>query len=184
MFEFTNAVSSSATVFLLLFDLGNTSSSSARRPFRPSNGGVQAVILACGMLNYHDFQAAQDVDFMKFYDSSKRSWVFISVFVVIVAVLGWGMPSAIKQHRDRAAVRDWINRVQTQLLADPRFKDVQLFGYCCDDDVRYPYIPVLGWVADKKDWDALDRFIQKSEPPAYINMAVGLRAKKEMTQIR
>jgi hypothetical protein len=121
---------------------------------------------------------------MKFYDGSKRWWIFVSVFAVIVALLGWGAFWSIKQQRDKAAVRDYISRVQPQLLANSQFKDVELLGYSCDY-IRYPYIPVVGRVASQKDWDALDRFIRQSRPPVFISVStVGIDTHQETSRAR
>src|SRR5690242_14887344 len=116
---------------------------------------------------------------MKFYDGSKRWWILVSVFAVIVALMAWGSYWSIRQHRDMTAVREYIGRVQPQLLADHRFKDVQLLGYSCDY-IRYPYIPVMGRVASQKDWDALDSFIRDSKPPVFISVEnVGIGTNQE-----
>ncbi len=90
-------------------------------------------------------ETAWNVAVMKFYDGSKRFWIVVSVFGVIVAILGWFSFLAIKQRRDMAAVREYVSRVQPQLDADPRFKDVRLLGYGCDY-IMHPYMPVLGTV--------------------------------------
>ena len=76
---------------------------------------------------------------------------------------------AAMQRRDKAAVREYMSRVQPQLEADPRFRDVHLFGYSCDY-VRHPYIPVMGRVPSQKAWDALDSFIRESKPPVFISV--------------
>jgi len=106
---------------------------------------------------------------MKLYDGSKRWWIIVSVFAVILAVLGWFTFLVIKQHRDVAAVREYVSRVQSQLLADPRFKDVRLLGYSCDY-VTHPYIPVAGTVPTQQDWDALQGFIRNSKSPVFISV--------------
>ena len=121
---------------------------------------------------------------MKFYDGSKRWWIFVSVFALIVALMGWGAYWSIRQRRDMAAVRDFISRVQPQLLADPRFKDVKLDGYSCDY-IRYPYIPTHGWVSSQQDWDALDRFIRESKPPVFISVGnVAIDTNRETLQAK
>jgi hypothetical protein len=86
-----------------------------------------------------------------------------------VAPIAWGAYWSIRQQRDKAAVGDYIARVQPQLLADHRFNDVHLLGYGCDY-IRYPYIPVIGHVVSQKDWDALDSFICESKPPVFISV--------------
>jgi hypothetical protein len=121
---------------------------------------------------------------MKFYDGSKRWWIFVSVFALIVGLLGWGAYWSIRQQRDKAAVRDYITRVQPQLLADQRFKDVQLLGYSCDY-IRYPYIPTWGRVRSQKDWDALDSFIRESKPPVFISVRmVGIDTNQEKLETK
>jgi hypothetical protein len=70
----------------------------------------------------------------------------------------------LKQRRDKAAVREYITRVQPILAADSRFKNVRLMGYSCDN-VLYPYMPIFGTVPSKEDWDALNYLIQTSKPP-------------------
>jgi hypothetical protein len=115
---------------------------------------------------------------MKFYDSSKRCWIFISAFGLIVASLIWPIFLSVKQHKDMAAVRDYINRVQPQLLADSRFKDVRLLGYS-DDYIMHPYMPVLGTVQTQQDRKALEDFIRASKPPVYIALAVGITSNQE-----
>ena len=84
-------------------------------------------------------------------------------------MLYWGAMSllGLKQRRDKAAVRDYIARVQTILAADSRFKEVRLMGYSCDN-VMYPYMPIFGTVSSQRDWDDLNRIIQTSKPPVSI----------------
>jgi extradiol dioxygenase family protein len=108
---------------------------------------------------------------MKFYDGSKRFWIVVSVFGVIVAILGWFTFLAIKQRRDMAAVREYVSRVQPQLDADPRFKDVRLLGYSCDY-IMHPYMPVLGTVPTQRDWEALGSFIRDSKPPFHVTLNI------------
>ncbi len=68
-----------------------------------------------------------------------------------------------------AAVREYMSRIQPQLAADARFREVQLLGYSASY-IRHPYIPVLGQVASQQDWEALERFIRESKPPVAISV--------------
>jgi hypothetical protein len=104
----------------------------------------------------------------------------IALVVLVFGGLTWYFASlAAMQKRDKAAVQEYMSRVQPQLLANPRFRDVQLLGYSCDY-IRYPYIPVVGHVASQKDWDALDSFIRDSKPPVFISVrTVGIDTNQE-----
>jgi hypothetical protein len=82
---------------------------------------------------------------MRFYDGSKRWWIIVSVFVAIVVALVWADSLGRRQRRDKAAVQEYMSRIQPQLLADPRFKKVEILGYSCDS-IRYPYMPIFGSV--------------------------------------
>jgi hypothetical protein len=94
----------------------------------------------------------------------------IALIVVVLGGFSWFFSSlAARQHRDMAAVKDYVARVQPQLAADPRFQEVQLLGYSASY-IRHPYIPVLGRVSSQQDWDALDRFIRESKPPVFISV--------------
>src|SRR5438270_12792140 len=90
--------------------------------FRQS-ANCEAGVLADGDSASCGTASARNIAAMKFYDGSKRWWIVVSVFVVIVVIIGWAGYWSIKPQRDMAAVRDYISRVQPQLLADPRFKD-------------------------------------------------------------
>jgi hypothetical protein len=105
-------------------------------------------------------------------------------FLITIGVLGlfivaFAFPG-IKQRRDMATVREFINRVQPQLVADPRFKGVQLLGYSCDY-IMHPYIPVDGTVASRQDWQALESFIRASKPPVFISVRTVRVASSEET---
>ncbi len=97
----------------------------------------------------------------------------IAIAALLLLVLYWGVMSllGLKQRRDKAAVREYINRVQPMLAADPRFKEVRLVGYSCDN-VMYPYIPVFGTVPSQEDWEALGNLIRTSKPPASISLGL------------
>jgi hypothetical protein len=109
---------------------------------------------------------------MKSRVGSKGFWV--AIVVLLLFMLYWGAMSllGLKQRRDKVAVRDYIARVQPVLAADPRFKEVRLLGYSCDDNVMYPYIPVSGTVPSQTDWEALNHLIQTSKPPVSISLFV------------
>jgi len=104
---------------------------------------------------------------MKSRVGSRGFWVAIAALSIFV--LWWGVMSlfVLKQNRDKAAVREYTTRVRPMLAADPRFKDVQLMGYSCDN-VMYPYMPIFGKVSSQEDWDALDNLIQTCKPPVAI----------------
>lgn len=104
---------------------------------------------------------------MKSRVGSKGFWIAITTLLLFV--LYWGAMSllGLKQRRDKAAVREYITRVQPLLAADSRFKEVRLMGYSCDN-VMYPYMPIFGTVLSQKDWDDLNRIIQTSKPPVSI----------------
>ena len=110
---------------------------------------------------------------MKEHATSRGFRITLTAIVLVVLVFGgltWYFTSlAAMQQRDKAAVREYMGRVQPQLVADPRFSDVHLLGYSCDY-IRRPYIPVTGSVASQKDWDALDSFIRESKPPVFISV--------------
>ncbi len=78
-----------------------------------------------------------------------------------------------------AAVREYVNRVQPQLAADPRFKDVRLLGYSCDY-ITHPYIPVDGTVPSQQDWEALEQFIRTSRPPSLFQCAPSVLVYEKM----
>ena len=104
---------------------------------------------------------------MKSRVGSKGFWIAITILLLFV--LYWGAISllGLKQSRDKAAVREYIKRVQPILAADSRFKNVRLMGYSCDN-VMYPYMPISGTVPSKRDWDDLNHVIQTSRPPVSI----------------
>lgn len=103
---------------------------------------------------------------MKSRVGSKGFWIVITVLLLFM--LYWGAMSllGLKQRRDKAAVRDYIARVQPILAADSRFKEVRLMGYSCDN-VMYLYMPIFGTVPSQRDWDALNYLIQTSKPPVF-----------------
>ena len=98
---------------------------------------------------------------------SKGFWIAITALVMLS--LYWGSMSllGLKQRRDKAAVRAYVAKVQPLLTSDPRFKDVRLMGYSCDN-VMCPYMPIFGMVTSQEDWNALDTLIQTSHPPVSI----------------
>ena len=108
---------------------------------------------------------------MKVYGESRQWSILATAFAAIVAFIAWGTYWGITMHRDKAAVRDYIGRVQPQLSADERFKDIHLLGYHCDC-IRYRLIKIDGHVASQQDKDALDSFIQASKPPLYVPVGV------------
>ena len=111
---------------------------------------------------------------------SKKIWVVVAVFALLVGAYAYLRFTSYKQRRDIAAVREYVNRVQPQLAADSRFKNVRLLGYSCDDSVKHPYIPVTGTVASQPDWEALESFIRDSKPPVFLSVrTVGIGQNNE-----
>jgi hypothetical protein len=110
---------------------------------------------------------------VKPYKTSKGFRITLIAIASVVLAFGgltWYFVSlAAMQKRDKAAVGEYMSRVQPQLAADTRFQDVRLLGYSCDD-VRHPYIPVMGRVASQEDWDALASFIRESKSPVFISV--------------
>jgi len=106
---------------------------------------------------------------MKRRFGSTGFWIAITLLGIISAMCGWQALLSLKQRHDMTAVREYVGRVQPQLAADSRFKDVRLLGYSCDY-VTHPYIPVDGSVASQQDWQALDDFIRASKPPVFISV--------------
>jgi hypothetical protein len=108
---------------------------------------------------------------MKYQNELRRWLVLATAFVAAVALIACGAFWGVTMHRDKAAVLDYIARVQPQLSADERFKDVHLLGYL-GIPFRYRLIKIDGHVASQKDKDALNVFIRESKPP--LDVAVGV----------
>jgi hypothetical protein len=104
---------------------------------------------------------------MKSRVGSKGFWIAMTILLLFILYWGTGFLLVLKQQRDKAAVRQYIGRVQPMLAADPRFKEVRFMGYSCDN-VMYPYMPIFGTVSSQEDWDALDNLIRTCKPPVSI----------------
>jgi hypothetical protein len=107
---------------------------------------------------------------MKSRVGSKGFWIVIALLMLIV--IAWGSITLLdlKQRRDKQVVRAYIARVQPMLTVDPRFKEVRLEGYSCDN-VMHPYMPIFGAVKSHEDWEALDYLIRTSKPPVFTTCA-------------
>lgn len=108
---------------------------------------------------------------MKLYVKSKLWWVIAPAFVVLIAFIACGSFWSILTRGDRSAVLKYIARVQPQLSADQRFKDVHLVGYL-GVPFRYRLIEMDGHVASQGDKDALEVFISGTKPP--LDVTVGI----------
>ena len=72
------------------------------------------------------------IEQMKSRIGSKGFRIALAALGLLLLFYGTLCLLGMKQNRDKAAVREYINRVQPMLEVDPRFKDVRLAGYSCD----------------------------------------------------
>jgi hypothetical protein len=97
----------------------------------------------------------------------------IACVVLTYSAFSWYCSKCLARfQRDSAAVQEYVDQVQPQLAADSRFREVTLLG-CRASTILYsyhPYMPVMGRVASKKDWEALDMFIRESKPPVFTSV--------------
>jgi hypothetical protein len=106
---------------------------------------------------------------MKSRIGSKGFRLAIAVLVLLALVVGGTFALEFKQSHDKAAVREYVTRVRPKIAADPRFQDIRLMGYSCDN-VLYPYMPIFGTVSSQENRDALNNLIQTSKPPVTISV--------------
>ncbi|WP_395747535.1 hypothetical protein [Prosthecobacter sp.] len=82
--------------------------------------------------------------------------------------VGFHAGIVVLQQSDMWLTSRYIQRMQAQLRADARFKEVRLIGYSCDF-ILFPYIPVGGSVASEEDRKELNRLLKAGHPPGYAH---------------
>jgi len=106
----------------------------------------------------------------------------LNVAVALLSVfVGFYASLVVLQQSDMWLTSRYIQRMQAQLQADARFKEVRLIGYS-DDYILFPYIPVGGSVASEEDLAELKRRLKASNPPAYTGAGRHLVRKVSVDQ--
>ena len=106
----------------------------------------------------------------------------LSVAVALLSVfVGFYASLVVLQQSDMWLTSRYIQRMQAQLQADARFKEVRLIGYS-DDYILFPYIPVGGSVASEEDLAELKRRLKALNPPAYTGAGRQLVRKVSVDQ--
>lgn len=86
---------------------------------------------------------------------------------LLLSACGFGMAVSALQKTDRWLTDRYARRMQSELRADSRFKEVRLLGYS-NDFILAPYIPVAGSVESDEDLGELNRILRESRSPAFV----------------